>query len=292
MLVVDCINYNVGLNNGSLEGLMNDVISRTRFSWERGADVVMFPEYTWVNAVQYASPMLDRHQLAESFWQTAFPVLSTELSVSGKTVILGSVPRLQNGVLYNTSIIFSNGQCVFQDKLAMTPWEDEFKGGAEIKIFQIGHLNCAVLICLDVEMPDLAQTLKAYGKLDVLFVPSATETMMGVERIARCATARSVELGCAVITSGLTGGIEGYDFIDSNYGRAALYLPSLAGFEAVDRVLEMNVETQGDTPHRFEISEEVFVNSKAKIMSTNPAQIFVAENISLNEPHTSKLEAA
>lgn len=283
MLVVDCINYDVGCDNRSLDGLVGDVIAKTRASWDAGADVVIFPEYTWVNAVQYAAPMLDRHQLADAFWQNAFAPLKDALCVAGKTVILGSVARVVDGALYNTSVIFNNGAVVYQDKLALTPWEDEFTGGTRINLFTVGTLSCAVLICLDVEMPDLGQLLKGYGKLDVLFVPSATETMMGVERIARCATARSVELGCAVITCGLTGCIRDYPFIDANYGRAALYLPSLAGFEDTQRVNEAVVETAGGTPYRFEIDDAVFSKSKTKIQSTNPALIKIKNAITIND---------
>jgi predicted amidohydrolase len=243
----------------------------------------MFPEYTWVNAVQYASPMLDRRQLSEAFWQDAFPRLKAELCVPGKTAILGSVPRLDGGRLYNTCPVFTDGRVLLQDKLALTPWEEEFTGGAEINIFKIGDLSCAVLICLDVEMPDLAQALKASGGLDVLFVPSATETMMGVERIARCATARSVELGCAVVTSGLTGAIADYPFIDANFGRAALYLPSLTGLEDVQKAQETAVETAGGTAHRFTVEDVVFKKSKARILSTNPALITATQKITVNK---------
>lgn len=273
MLVVDCINYDVGMDNGSDEGLVRDVISKTRESWAQGADVVMFPEYTWMNAVQYTSPLPDRHQLAEIFWRKLFPILEAELSASTKTVILGSAPRLQDGLLYNTCPIISDRVVIRQDKLALTPWEYEFEGGAEIRTFKIGSYNCAVLICLDIEMPSIAQTLKDYGKIDILFVPSATENLMGAERIARCATARSVELACVVITSGLTGSVLNYPFIDSNCGRAAVYTPSLGGFENIKRVMETDVEIVGTMPHRFSIPKSVFENCRAKPVSTNPALI-------------------
>lgn len=287
MLFVDCINYDVGFDNGSFDGLVEDIISKTKSAWDNGADVVMFPEYTWVNGVQYASPMLDRHQLSALFWTNAFPRLKSALCVSGKTAILGSVPRVQDGALYNTCPIFTNGDVVLQDKLALTPWEDEFTGGDSVNIFKVGDLNCAVLICLDVEMPDFAQNFKNYGELDVLFVPSATETVMGVERIARCATARSVELACAVITSGLTGCIADYPFIDANYGRAALYLPSLSGFEDVARVVETDIETTGGQPHRFEIADDLFALAKTKIMSTNPALVQAEKDIKINDKRQS-----
>lgn len=282
MLVIDCITYDVGLNTGSFAGLVDDVISKTKASWESGADVVVFPEYTWVNAVQYASPMMDRHQLANAFWKNEFSKLQDALSVSGKTVVLGTVPRVQDGALYNTCPVFADGKFVMQDKLSLTPWEEEFTGGSTIEVFKIGALNCAALICLDSEMPDLSQVIKGYGRLDILFVPSATETMMGVERIARCSSARAVELGCAVVTCGLTGGIADYDFIDENYGRAALYLPSLAGFENDARVVETSVESKGGKTHRFEINEDVFAKSKLKIQSTNPALVGPKKPIKIN----------
>lgn len=281
MLVVDCINYDAGKDTGSMQGLIADIVARTKDSWKNGADVVMYPEYTWANAVKYASPMLSPRQLAEAFWPAHFQAVKDALCVPGKTVVLGTVPRLYNGELRNTCIIFNNGDVIFQDKLALTPWESDFKGGENIEIFKIGSLTCAVLVCLDIEMPDLAQSMKEFGQIDVLFVPSATDGLMGVERIARCATSRAVELACAVITCALTGEVKDYEFIDINMGRAAMYLPSLIGFENIERVKESAIEKEGGKLHRFEIDADVLSIGKNPSATTNPARISTERPISI-----------
>lgn len=281
MLVVDCINYDAGFDTGSIEGLTADIIAKTRESWKNGADVVVFPEYTWANAVKYASPMLMPRQLADAFWPTHFQTVKDALCVPGKTVILGTVPRMQNNEMRNTCIIFNNGEVIFQDKLVLTPWENEFKGGESIEIFKIGSLTCAVLVCFDIQMPNLAQSIKEYGQVNVLFLPTATDSMMGVERIARSASSRAVELACAVVTCALTGEVKDYEFVDINMGRAALYLPSLDGFENVERIKETGIETKGGEAHRFEIDPDVLSFCKSPKSGTNAAKASSEKPISI-----------
>ncbi|PZQ48685.1 MAG: hypothetical protein DI551_00965 [Micavibrio aeruginosavorus] len=281
MLNLSCILYDVGFKAGSFEGLVEDIVAKTRAEWAAGADVVVFPEYVWMCGAPYTSPGFNDHALADSFWTVHFARLKKELCVTGKTVILGSGPRIVGDKLYNTSVIFNDGSTILQDKINLTPWESDYAGGDTIHVFKVGALNCVTVICLDSEMPDISQMLKDRGDIDLVFVPSCTETLMGAERVMRCSSARAVELACAFVVCGLRGHIEGFDFMISNAGGAALYMPSLKGLEGVSRMQETPVEMEGYAVQRYIVDPAVLKLAKKTTETTNPAVIKSPKTICL-----------
>ncbi len=288
MITIDSHVYDVGTDHESLEELMYDVIARTNSCWDNGADIVIFPEYIWLNAVQYKSnepeDFYTERELSEQFWTTCWPILKEELSRDDKTVILGTCPRIDGEKLMNTAPIIREGDSFLQDKLALTPWEYDYTGGSKLNIFNIGNKKCAVLICLDIEMPEIAAKLKEQ-KVDLILVPSATETMMGSERVTRCASSRAIEMGSAVVVSALCGHINDHDFMDSAIGRSALYLPSLSGLETAEREQEDELHRIGTTVTRFEIDEVVFEVARHETQTTNPANITLEHSIKfIKEP--------
>lgn len=291
MMTIDSHVYDVGTDHESLEELMYDVIARTESCWDNGADIVVFPEYIWLNAVQYKSNELlengDRDfytesELSEQFWNNCWPILQKELSRDDKTVVLGTCPRVMGDKLMNSSPIIKEGDVFIQDKIGLTPWEYEYTGGSNLNTFAIGNKKCAVLVCLDIEMPELAVLLKK-EQVDIVLVPSATEGVMGVERIGRCASARSVEIGAAVVVSALCGEVEDYEFLGSSIGRSALYLPSLTGLETGERVQEDELHRIGTTVTRFEIDAVTFEVARHETQTTNPANITIDQKIQILE---------
>ncbi len=280
-MIIDSYLYDVGFNHGSIEAVTKDIIDRTKASWASGADMVVFPEYSWCNFMLYSSPGDALEPVAKSFWSLAWPRLKAELSQSGKAVILGSVPYvLSDGKIRNRTPMLIEGHEIFQDKLCLTPWEAHLDGGDELSLFNFKGAKCANLICLDIEIPATASMLKEEGGIDLVFVPSATETMMGVERIARCASSRAVELGAAVVVSQLVGELDN-EFIGENLGQAALYLPSLAATDSVTRVDERGIVRAGHKAERFEVDLGLLRAARADTITTNPALVKTAKNLSI-----------
>lgn len=278
---IDSFLYDVGSSHGSVEEAVDNIISLTKKSWETGADLVLLPEYCWCNLIQYSTPHLTLPQLADLFWMDLWPKLKDELSVEGKAVILGSVPYNLSGTeLRNRSPMLISGKALFQDKLCLTPWEAHLDGGDTIEVFEFKSAKCVNLICLDSEIPATADLLKSLGDLDILFVPSATESLMGVERIARCSSARSVELGCAVVVSQLVGGLDN-DFVGDNLGQNSLYLPSLTATADVRRVDERGVKKAVTQADRFEVDLELLATARANRKTTNPALVGASKKILL-----------
>ncbi len=208
------------------------MLDRVISSWDEGADVVVFPEFSWMALERFAAGV---ENVARWFWEERFPSLLDKLQRPGKAVVLGTVPFIdEDGCLRNRAPIISDERFLYQDKIHLTPWENAFHGGDRVCIWEFKGHRLAVVVCLDIEIPELFATLRGKG-VDLLLVPSATESVFGVERVHRCASARAVELGCFVGVSQLTGVAES-DLIDVNIGRLAVYSPSQSAFGDIERM--------------------------------------------------------
>lgn len=271
-ITIDSFLYDVGELYASADAFVDDVISRTETAWDSGADIVLFPEYIWANLMWYSDPYLSPVQLADFFWGACWPKIKGALSRSDKMVVLGSVTFQCAEGLRNRAPMIVSGEVFFQDKICLTPWESHLDGGDEIRIFEFKGAKIVNLICLDSEIPATSDLLKQNGPIDIILVPSATESLVGVERIARCASARAVELGAAVIVSQLTGGV-GDEYIGYNLGQCSLYLPSLFGTDSIKRIDERGIEKSGTMAERFEVDLELLKQAREDLQYTNPALI-------------------
>ncbi|MCC9620645.1 nitrilase [Thalassospira sp. MA62] len=130
----------------------------------------------------------------------------------------------------NSAMIFTpEGDAVIQDKLSLTPGEQEPENwnltpGKEFGIIAWRGLKVAVLICLDVEMPALS-CLMAPLDIDLLLVPSMTLTPSGYNRVFGCAKARAVELMTVVAACGTTGTAVNTTQNPTNYSGCSVFTP-------------------------------------------------------------------
>lgn len=269
VLIATARTADVGHEFAKAQALVDHVVALTLESWREGADVVLWPEFMWM-ALEQFSPGLSG--VAELFWNVHFPALTSELSVLGKCVVLGTVPFKADDGWRNRAVIFSDGTPHFQDKLCLTPWESDFRGGSGIHLWQLGKWKLGVLVCLDVEIPEHSVTLRV-SDLDILLVPSATETLLGTERIARCASARAVELGCHVVVSHLVGTTQASSLIDENVGRLSCYSPSQTAFKRQPRIVESDIFTSGWESATFQFDRKNLDHMRRNKAETNPANL-------------------
>lgn len=205
------------------------IIDRVQRSWDDGADLVVFPEYSWMGLERFIAGDDKLAGVAELFWSEIWPGVVESLSRPDKAVVLGTVPAADgDGKFRNRAPILSGGRIEYQDKLHLTPWEDTFSAGEHVRIWEFMGMRCAVVICLDVEIPELSAALRGC-EVDLILVPSATESVLGVERVGRCASARAIELGCMVGLCHLVGATTSV-LVDENVGRLALFAPSQSPF--------------------------------------------------------------
>lgn len=270
MLAIDLCTFDPGIAAKSPSAFAAVVVDCVESSWDNGADVVVLPEFTWVGLEHLVEPP-SLQRVAEVFWGELLPALKSLLISPGKAVVLGTAPfwDAERQELRNRAPILIEDQILHQDKLHLTPWEVAFSPGTELRLWEFAGLRFAVVICLDIEMPEISTRLRGAG-VDVILVPSATETILGVERVGRCASARAVELGCIVGVCHLTGKAPS-DLIDENVGRTAIYYPSQVAFRDAPRWSEGEVLESGITKQRLILDPRPLQVMRRMPLETNPA---------------------
>lgn len=145
-------------------------------------------------------------------------------------IITGSMPEIKrNGKLYNVGFLcHRNGTIDKYEKIHITPAEKSawgMVGGNKLEAFDTDCGKIGILICYDVEFPELSRLLADQG-MQVLFVPFLTDTQNGYVRVRLCAQARAIENECYVVITGCVGNLPKVNNMDIQYGQAAIFSPS------------------------------------------------------------------
>ncbi len=143
-------------------------------------------------------------------------------------LIAGSHPNLRDGLLYNTAFMFSpHGEVFMQDKIHRTRWERDkwdTTAGDKLHLFQTDYGAISILICYDIEFPELARLVCEAGA-DILFVPSSTDDRQGFWRVRYCAQARAIENQVYVAMTSTVGNLP-VEGLGMHYGQASIMTPS------------------------------------------------------------------
>jgi predicted amidohydrolase/GNAT superfamily N-acetyltransferase len=149
-------------------------------------------------------------------------------------IVGGSMPELATDEdgherMYNVGYLFHrDGKVEAQYKLHITPqerWSWMMEGGSNLRVFETDAGKVGILICYDVEFPELARVMGERG-LEILFVPFWTDTKNGYLRVRRTAQARAIENECYVAITGSVGNLPRVDNVDIQYSQAAVFSPS------------------------------------------------------------------
>lgn len=171
-----------------------------------------------------------------------------ELAVSyNVNIIGGSMPILEDDKLYNISYLCRrDGSWDKYVKVHPTPSEVSswgMSGGNDIKVFDTDAGRVGILICYDVEFPELSRIL-ALQKIDILFVPFWTDTQNAYLRVRICAMARAVENECYVAIAGSVGNLPKINNMDLQYAQSAIFSPSDFAFPSNAIVAETTPNTE------------------------------------------------
>lgn len=163
------------------------------------------------------------------YWQAVQDKL-VEFAVSyNVNIIGGSMPMLDGAKLLNVGwFCHRNGTVERYEKLHVTPDEAKvwgMRGGDSLKIFETDCGKVGVLICYDVEFPELPRLLAAEG-MKILFVPFMTDTQNGYTRVRNCAMARAIENECYVAIAGSVGNLPKVHNMDIQYAQSAVFTPA------------------------------------------------------------------
>jgi predicted amidohydrolase/GNAT superfamily N-acetyltransferase len=154
----------------------------------------------------------------------------SELAISyNVNIVGGSMPLVEDGKLYNVAYLYRrDGSYEEYRKIHITPNEVRhygMVGGNEIRTFDTDCGKIGLLICYDVEFPELSRILADQG-MQILFVPFLTDTQNGYTRVRNCAMARAIENECYVAISGCVGNLPRVANMDIHYAQSAVFTPS------------------------------------------------------------------
>ncbi|RZJ34789.1 MAG: GNAT family N-acetyltransferase [Flavobacterium sp.] len=196
-----------------------------------GSDFALFPE------LFIAPLMADYNHLSEAdaireIARYCEPIRKRfqEFAISYNiNIITGSMPYLEDGNLYNVGFLCKrDGSSEMYTKVHVTPNEVQYwgmKGGSEIKTFDTDCGRIGIMICYDVEFPELSRLMADQG-MEILFVPFLTDTQNGYTRVKHCAQARAIENECYVAIAGCVGNLPKVNNMDIQFAQTAVFTPS------------------------------------------------------------------
>jgi predicted amidohydrolase/GNAT superfamily N-acetyltransferase len=213
------------------------------------SDFVLFPEY-------FNAPLMAKYNdLGESQAIRELAKYTNEmrkrfvsLAISYNiNIITGSMPQIRENDLYNVGFLCRrDGTFDTYEKIHITP--DEIKswglsGGKIIKTFDTDCAKIGVLICYDVEYPELSRIMADQG-MQILFVPFLTDTQNGFSRVRICAQARAIENECYVVIGGSVGNLPRVHNMDIQYAQSAVFTPCDFAFPTDGKCAEATPNTE------------------------------------------------
>ncbi|WP_288179757.1 carbon-nitrogen hydrolase family protein, partial [Bacteroides sp. CAG:633] len=214
------------------------------------SDFILFPEY-------FNAPLMARfNDLGEAQsirmmaqYTDEIRDRFRELAISYNiNIITGSMPLIkEDGRLYNIGFLCRrDGTYEMYEKIHVTP--DEIKswglsGGKTLKTFETDCAKIGVLICYDVEFPELSRIMADQG-MQILFVPFLTDTQNAFNRVKVCAHARAIENECFVVIAGSVGNLPRVHNMDIQYAQSGVFTPCDFAFPTDGKRAEATPNTE------------------------------------------------
>jgi predicted amidohydrolase/GNAT superfamily N-acetyltransferase len=195
------------------------------------ADFALFPEFfnAPLMGIGEQDNQFDAIRFLATYADRTVEALSNFAVTYNINIIAGSIPVMSENILYNNAYLcHRDGTIDTQPKIHITPHERRdwvIEGGDSVQVFETDAGRVGILICYDVEFPELPRLMSQEG-MDILFVPFWTDTKNGFLRVQRCAQARAIENECYVAIGGSVGNLPQVDNVDIQYAQSAVYSPS------------------------------------------------------------------
>ncbi len=194
-------------------------------------DLALFPEFfnAPLMGIENHKTSIDAIKALAEFTDEIVEAISKLAVAYNINIVAGSMPVIENDELFNVAFLCRrDGTQEAQYKLHPTPHEKRawiMQGGDELRVFDTDFGKIGVLICYDVEFPELARLQSEEG-MQILFVPFWTDTKNGYLRVRCCAHARAIENECYVAIAGSVGNLPKVDGADIQYAQSAVFSPS------------------------------------------------------------------
>ena len=213
------------------------------------SDFILFPEY-------FNAPLMaEFNNLSESQAIRGLAGYTDEirerfvqLAISYNiNIITGSMPLQRDGNLYNVGFLCRrDGSYEMYEKIHVTPDETKswgLSGGRMLRTFETDCAKIGVLICYDVEFPELSRIMADQG-MQILFVPYLTDTQNAYSRVRVCAQARAIENECFVVIAGSVGNLPRVHNMDIQYAQSGVFTPCDFAFPTDGRRAEATPNTE------------------------------------------------
>jgi predicted amidohydrolase/ribosomal protein S18 acetylase RimI-like enzyme len=131
--------------------------------------------------------------------------------------------------IYNIAYLFRrDGTIEKQYKIHITPNERKWWGiqqGDQVKVFDTDCGKISILICYDIQFPELARIATDAGA-NIIFTPFCTDDRQGYLRVRYCSQARAVENQVYTVIAGTVGNLTHVVNMDIQYAQSAIFSPS------------------------------------------------------------------
>ena len=214
------------------------------------SDFILFPEYfnaPLMSEFNHLGEAQSIRALAQYTEQIRERFINLAISYN-INIITGSMPLLlEDGTLYNVGyLVRRDGTFEQYEKIHVTP--DEIKswglsGGHLVQTFDTDCAKIGVLICYDVEFPELSRIMAEQG-MQILFVPFLTDTQNAYSRVRVCAQARAIENECFVVIAGSVGNLPRVHNMDIQYAQSGVFTPCDFAFPTDGRRAEATPNTE------------------------------------------------
>ncbi|MBI1292208.1 GNAT family N-acetyltransferase [bacterium] len=214
------------------------------------ADFLLFPELFSTQALSFMKvrgASEGARKLAE--YTPRYVELFADLALKyNLNIVAGSQFVLDKGKLYNVAYLFRrDGTIEEQYKIHVTPAEWRWwgvVGGNKVNVFDTDCGRVAILICYDVEFPELARIAVKKGA-QLIFCPFNTNERNGYLRVRHSAIARCIENHVYTVIAGCTGNLPQAEVADMHYAQSGIYTPADVCFsrDCVAAESTPNIET-------------------------------------------------
>ncbi|MCD6065703.1 MAG: family N-acetyltransferase [Bacteroidetes bacterium] len=213
-------------------------------------DIILFPEMITMQLLSFLpnkNPGAAVRQLTEFTpkYEELFTTLAIKYNIN---IIGGSHFTVENDNLYNISYLFRrNGTIEKQYKMHITPHEKKWWGvqaGNKVEAFDTDVGKIAIMICYDVEFPELVRIAVSKGA-QLIFVPFNTDERRSYLRVRYCSQARAIENQVYIILAGCVGNLPKVENLDIQFAQSAILTPSDLEFhrEGIATEAPINTET-------------------------------------------------
>ncbi len=195
------------------------------------SDFVLFPESFTMQLISFLNEPIPSKQVRKvAAYTEDYIRLFSELAVKHNVNIIGGSHFVEEDEkIYNVSYLFHrSGKIDKQYKLHITPDQRKWWGiqpGDLINVFNTDRGKVAILICYDIQFPELSRIVTNEGA-NIIFVPFCTDDRNGYLRVRYCSQARAIENQIYTAIAGTVGNLTHVEKADMQYAQSGIFCPS------------------------------------------------------------------